>query len=249
MGFEVISADCMGQHLRYIAIVVLFVWTGTVEAQVITFDSIYEARLHAEAYFDLGIPTRAFADNMDRNGVGAGGELLYRVQGPAWIGLGAHSFRMDKYSVNYFEYFDGEPYEIKELTATRAVLAHLLFRFQPAHGRVITPYAQAGAGWHWFYTNTKLEDVEAGEVYDTFNDYMDTKFGFALQAGFMLTLPALPNMGLDLRMGYYGNASVQYLTFAPEEADPVSGYPIDSFVLEESVIDMLGVHIGFFWRW
>ena len=228
----------------------IFFMAGSVfsHAQLLTFDSVHSARLLVQGNFSLGVPIGDFGQSMERNGVGWGAEALYRIQGPAWIGLGGGMLRFDNYSIGYYDYFDGEPFEIEELTASRAAMAHVLLRFQPAHGEVFTPYVQAAVGWHWYFTNTKLTDVEFDEVIQTFSEQSDSRLGYGLQAGMLLTWPGIPNMGLDLRAGYLGNAAVNYLIYEPEEATGISGYPIDSFVPVETVVDMINIQIGFFAR-
>ena len=217
-------------------------------AQVLTFDSVYSARFQVQGHLSMGIPIGEFGEQMDRNGLGGGAEALFRLQGPAWIGLGGSAHRYDYDRITYFEFFDDERYEVEELTATRTAAAHLLFRFQPAHGRVFTPYFQAAIGWHWYFTNTKLKDAEFEEVFDQWNEDFDSRFGYGLSAGAMLTWPAVPEMGIDIRVGYFGNAAVRYLAYDPDSATGISGYPIDSFVTRETVVDLINVQIGFFYR-
>ena len=202
------------------------------------------AGFHMEAWFDWGIPIRDFGDNMYQDGFGFGVQMLYNVQGPVWLGLGMHTFRFDNFKISYFDFADGERYEIEEIAASRATMAHVVARFQPIHGEIFTPYLQANAGWHWFFSNSKLTDVEYDEEIDRINESQDSRFGYGLYAGVLITSRHLTNIGLDIRFGYLGNAAVDYLSSDPEERGYNGGFPIEYFEANNSAVDMLNLNVG-----
>ena len=112
---------------RNLTILILFSF-GILSAQTFSMDDMdvqdtIVAGFHMEGYFDWGIPIRDFGEGMYQNGVGGGFQLLYNVQGPIWLGLGMHTFRFDKFKISYYEYDGRDRYEIKEVTASRAMLA------------------------------------------------------------------------------------------------------------------------------
>src|SRR5690606_38103069 len=85
-------------------------------------------------YMDIGIPVGEFAMNMDRyNGLGIGGEVLYRLQpgGLIWGGIGVHSFALDRFGLNYSQQIDDIIYNYREQTTSRIFMAHAVLRFQP----------------------------------------------------------------------------------------------------------------------
>ena len=199
---------------------------------------------HMEAYFDHAIPIRDFGDDMYQNGVGVGFQMLYNVQGPIWLGLGLHTFRFDHFEVSYFDFDGGDRFEIEEITASRAVMGHLVARFQPIEGEIFTPYVQAGVGWHWYYTNTRLTDVEFDEEIDRFKDLDDSRLGYGIYAGVLITSRAMTNIGLDIRFGYLGNAAVEYMSSDPESRNYNGGFPIEYFEVNNSAVDMLNLNVG-----
>lgn len=199
----------------------------------------------ASLYLDVGIPTSTFSDNMRETGVGVGGEMLINLQkgGPVWAGIGVHSFAFDDFSITYFDQIDFDYIEIKELTASRLFVAAAVMRFQPPVDFVLRPYFQGAFGMHWFFTNTKIEDVEFDEVVSTIKENSDSELGFSLHAGVMVVTRKFPHIRGDVRFGFFRNASVEYMRYNANLPSP-SGFPIDYFEVKESPVEMLGVHVG-----
>jgi len=203
-----------------------------------------EPRFMTTAYFDWGIATRQFATNLDlNNGVGFGGEFLYRLQktGPAWGGLGVHSFMFDRYDLRYSQEIDGEVYNYKDRTASRVFMAHGLIRFQPEVRYLLRPYFQGALGVHWFFTNTTIRDTDLSEIVDRINENRDAVIGFAIHAGLHIVPARLPFLRGDLRFGYFRNASVEYMRYSDRLSGP---FAVDAFERKTSAVDMLGVHVG-----
>lgn len=212
--------------------------------QTIVLDEITNPKWEVQVYFDFGIPIGQFGDNMSSVGTGVGAEGLYKVQGPVKVGLGLHSFRYDKNKITYDEQFDDEVVEIKELTATRTITLHAIFRFQPELNSIFSPYVQGGIGWHWFYTNTKIKDLDNDEMIDQFNELRDSELGLALHAGVQISPESLQALNIDVRVGYFKNGPVTYLSYNAELERPPGAYPIEFFEARESVVQFLGIQVG-----
>ncbi len=205
-----------------------------------------EERWMAACYLDWGIPIDRFGENMDTPaGFGVGGELLYRIQskGPVWGGVGVHSFAFDTDALRYDDTVDGAVYHYKERTTSRLFIAQGVLRFQPEIYFVLRPYIQGAAGVHWFFTNTRIRDTDAGDIVDHFNEHREAVLGYALLAGVHYVPGRLPWLRGDVRLSYYRNASVEYLRYNPN-ADVVNGYPIEYFEHKISAVDLIAINIG-----
>lgn len=198
----------------------------------------------AGMHLDWGIAAQQFARNLSNdNGWGLGGELLINIQKerPLWGGLGVHSFAFDRYSLQYSQEIDGQFYNYQDRTVSRLFMLQGLVRFQPDLRFFVQPYIQGAAGINWFYTNTKIRDIDYDEQVDRVNENRDAIWGFALQGGVHVVHDDLPDLRWDLRFAYYRNASVEYLRYNRA----LSGnFPIDSFEPKISPVDLLGIHIG-----
>ncbi|MDX1478710.1 MAG: hypothetical protein R3301_13450 [Saprospiraceae bacterium] len=236
-------------HWRLVTTLFLLSLSVALVAQDVYDEDVEEAppreRWMGSVYVDFGIPLRQFERNINDNGLGFGGELLYNVQyqRPVWAGIGVHSFAFDDYSLIYTQVFDGEFFEYRELTASRMFAAHAIFRFQPDVDFIIQPYIQGGFGMHWFFTNTKIEDRAIDELVDQFGENRDSVLGYSLHFGLQYVPRGVPQFRIDLRVGYLRNASVEYMRYNPELGD-VDSFPIDYFETRTSAVDILGLHSG-----
>jgi hypothetical protein len=203
-----------------------------------------ESRWTGSAYMDWGIASSHFSTNLDHDyGLGVGGEFLYRLQkgGPVWGGLGVHSFIFDRYTLRYSQELDGEIFNYQDRTASRVFMAHGLLRFQPKIRFVIRPYVQGALGVHWFFTNTTIKDTDANEILDRINENRASVIGVAMHAGFHIVPPRFPDFRGDVRIGYFRNASVEYMRYSDELGGP---FAIDAFERKESAVDLIGIHVG-----
>ena len=206
---------------------------------------VYYPEWISSIYADFGIPLSYFADNLDKGGLGVGGEVLYNIKyrQPVWAGVGVHSFTFDNSSLGYAEIIDGELVNFDETTASRLFMAHFIVRFQPEIDFFIQPYLQAAVGMHWFFTNTKIEDVDFDEIVDRTKNNSDSVLGYGLHAGILIGPARSPYKG-DFRIGYFKNASVEYMRYNPNLGD-IDSYPIDFFETRVSVVDILGIQAAF----
>ncbi len=212
--------------------------------QTIYLDTISDPKWEVQVYFDFAIPIGEFGENLSNNGYGVGAEALYHVQEPVWIGIGMHSFRFDNNRITYEDQFGDDLVELREIAATRAMIVHAIFRFQPELNSIFSPYVQGGIGWHWFYTNTKIKDVENDEIIDQFNELRDSDLGIALHVGVQISPKSLQTLNIDVRFGYFKNSAVQYMRYDPDLNDSPGGYPIESFETKVSPVEFLGLHVG-----
>jgi len=234
------------QPSRYVFIGILALFSGSLRAQV--FDDstppYFLSRWMATMYIDWGITSKHFARNMhEDHGFGFGGELLYNIQDkkPLWGGVGVHSFSFDDDKLRYTQEIDGVLYNYKDHTASRVFIAHGVLRFQPDVTFCLRPYVQGAVGMHWFFTNTKVQDLDYDEQVDRINESRDSKLGFAFLAGVQYVPKKLPDFRIDLRCSYYRNASVEYLCYNP---DLGGSLPIDFFESKVSAVDIIGINVG-----
>jgi hypothetical protein len=201
-------------------------------------------QLKGSFYGEMGVGMNAFGRNMDRRtGFGLGGEFLVNLQrnGPVWAGVGIHSFAFDRDRLAYTQEFDGVIYNYEDLTVSRAFMAHGILRFQPEVDFFLKPYIQGGAGVHWLFTNTKIEDTDYDEEIEQINESRDASWGFTIQGGIEWSAKSFDAFRIDLRGGYFHNASVQYLRYNPN-ANGI--FPIDFFESRTSPVDLLGIQLG-----
>jgi hypothetical protein len=203
------------------------------------------SRWIASGYMDWGIAGHLFAQNMEENhGFGPGGEVLFNIQRrrPIWVGAGVHSFAFDDFRLTYMQEFDGILYTYEDHTVSRIFMAHGVIRFQPEVRFVLQPYIQGALGIHWFYTNTKVKDLDLAETVERINDNRAAVPGFTMHAGVQFVPRKLPDVRADLRVGYFRNASVEYLRYNPRTGG--GSFPIDYFEARTSPVDMIGINIG-----
>ena len=212
--------------------------------QMMNMEDPGDARWEAQVYFDMAVPLGDLADNMSTVGIGVGGEALYHVQGPAWVGLGMQSYRFDNRKITYLEQFDNENFEVDELTASRSIAAQVIARFQPELNSIFSPYIQGGIGWHWFYTNTKIKDIENDETIDQFSEYSDSDLGIAIQAGVQISPDAMQALSIDLRVGYFQNGQIEYMRYNPDIIVSQGAFPVESFEVVLSTVQFIGLQLG-----
>jgi hypothetical protein len=202
------------------------------------------ARFQAGGFFGVGIPTVDFSRHMETTGFGLGFEafLALKPRSPVWIGLGFHSFEFDSRSSIYVEEIEGYFYEFREKTASRLFVIHMLARYQPPLDFLLQPYIQMQAGYNHFFTNTKIEDTDLNEVVDRFPEHSSSVPGYALMAGVNI-VPSDPIWAIDLRVGYFGNPSTDYLVY-DEESDTGQTFPIETFDERQSSVQIIGLHLG-----
>ena len=104
--------------MRFITICLFVVACFPVSGQNLYLDTIANPKWEVQVYFDLAIPIGEFGENLSTNGYGVGGEGLYHVQDPVWVGIGVHSFRFDNDRITYEDQFDDDIVELRELTET-----------------------------------------------------------------------------------------------------------------------------------
>jgi hypothetical protein len=194
---------------------------------------------------DMGISSGQFAQNMNnRAAAGSNVELLIRLKKrqPVWAGLGYRAFAWDADEIVYTQQIDNEFYNYEERTVSRIAQVHGLLRFQPEVRWILQPYVQGAAGINWFYTNTRIIDVDYGETVDRINENRDLVPGFALQAGVEFGPRKIPELRFDVRIGYLNNASVEYLRYDPRL--DFGNFPIESFETKISSVEIVTVEFG-----
>ena len=138
--------------------------------------------------FMAGFPQGDFKDNVDENGFGIGGEILYSPStSPFGIGISLGF-------MNYGEESRREPFsttipdvEVEVKTTNNIVMGHLLFRAQSKIGP-IRPYADGLVGFNYLFTETKIEDVDDDDEIASSTNLDDGVFSYGAGGGVMLRL-------------------------------------------------------------
>ena len=196
-------------------------------------------------YGEAALPQGTFKSNTEReSGFGLGGEFLYRIRhnGPVFMGLGIHTFEFDNDAIEYEEEVDGVLFNTREKTASRLFHAGAVVRFQPEVNFVLQPYLQGIGGFNYFWTNTKLKDLDEDETFDRIHEGHSSVFTYGAQAGVQI-VPNFYEIRADLRVGYLRNSSVEYQVINRELGDENS-FPIDLFESKNSPIDLLTFQVG-----
>ncbi|HET6569257.1 MAG TPA: hypothetical protein VFG50_14915, partial [Rhodothermales bacterium] len=146
----------------------------------------------------FAVPQGDFADNVDRNGVGAtvffGGRLPHS---PLILGteVGLVNYGRDE----RLQLYDlaNVPVEVVDFaTSSNIVMGHLVARLQPPTG-IIQPYAEAVAGVNYFVTRTHIgSGIIIDDGFSASANMSDWAFTYGGGAGLDLTLYTGP-MGFD----------------------------------------------------
>lgn len=201
-------------------------------------------RFTFRGFGELAIPKAEFARNMDENGWGIGFDALYKIrkETPISIGIAMHTLSFDSKSLRYQDALDGVIYEYREVTASRLFALYGAIRFDPDIDFILKPYVQVNAGYHLFFTNTKIRDVDIDEVVDRIHEDHNSVPGYGLEAGIQF-FPDKSFWAIDLRVGYFGNSSVSYMVYN-EELDDGQSFPIFSFEEKNSPVTLLSIQLG-----
>lgn len=166
-------------------------------------------------------PVSQFRQNVE-HGFGGGGHVGYHFD-PA----GVFSLRADVGYLNYgkqSEYFVLPTYygyvDVQQETSNNILVASIGPQLAVPVGP-IRPYVNAGVGFAYFYTETSLNDADAGNSLASQTDFSDNSLVYSVGAGVTIPLAAAgQNFGLDLGARYHAIGRTRYLTKGDITADP-----------------------------
>ena len=139
--------------------------------------------------FSMGFPQTEFSENVDNVGFGLSGHFGYQIpRSPVSIGatvgflIYGRESRKEPLSTTI-------PDIIVDVVTTNNILTgHLLMRVQPlASDAAIKPYLEGLFGFHYLWTQTKIEDWDDGDDDDiSSKNYDDAALSYGGGAGLMI---------------------------------------------------------------
>ncbi len=136
--------------------------------------------------FQLGFPTGEYKDQIDKTGVGLGGDILFSPRRvPLGIGLSLGWFQVGSESRE--EPFSTTIPDVTVDVETENALAQfvVLLRAQPKQG-VIRPYADGVLGLNYLYTRTSIKNASGGEEVASSTNLDDAAFAYGVGGGAMV---------------------------------------------------------------
>lgn len=203
----------------------------------------------AGIHFDVGAPRDEFRDNLDRNGYGGS---ITGVIHPASsvIGLGIELGFM-----NYGHETRNEPLSttipdvsVRVTNSNNIVLGHLFLRLRQRFGWA-EPYMDGLVGFHYLYTDSKIENLRNDEEIASSVNLDDTVFSYGLGGGVMFRLAEVPvnegtvdmlGISLDLKIRYLRGGNAEYLKEGSIRRDNGA----ISYDIRKSRTDMLLYQVG-----
>ena len=195
----------------------------------------------------LGFPQGDFKDEVDKTGVGIGGEILYSP-GKSIFGIGASMGFMVYGHDKHREPFSSTiPNVFVEVTTDNNIfLGHLLFRIQPKKGP-IRPYGEGLIGLNYLFTKTTIKDEGDSEDIASSTDMDDAVLSYGAGGGVMVTLySGDPSRGklwrlmLDLRLRYLVGGEAEYLKEGSIEVEDGQVF----YDISKSKTDLMTAQIG-----
>ncbi len=136
--------------------------------------------------FQLAFPQGDYKDQIDKTGVGVGGDFLYAPHNsPIGIGVSLGWFQVG--DENRTEPFSTTIPDVTVDVNTSNNLAQfmLLLRLQPKHGPIL-PYADGLLGMNYLYTRTTIKNASNDEEVASSTNREDNAFGYGFGGGLMI---------------------------------------------------------------
>jgi hypothetical protein len=186
-------------------------------------------------------PTKKFIDH-DRWGYQV--EFQYRIQynKPFLAGICYNESTLSRYVLTYTQSSGNGDTEIKEKANTRRIEPGLCAGFYPEVNWLFQPYLNGRIGFAIFQTSSILTDNETQENIDRISESTSAAPSYGLDFGIHI-VPNIWYIRGDLRFGFSGNTSVDYLVLDRENAG-TTGFPIDYFLQHSSAGKWLKITAG-----
>ncbi|MEW5925236.1 MAG: outer membrane beta-barrel protein [Candidatus Zixiibacteriota bacterium] len=166
----------------------------------------------------LGFPQGDFKDELNKTGVGIGGEILYSP-GKSIFGIGASlGFMVYGHEKSRVPFSPTVPNVFVEVSTDNNIFqGHLMLRVQPKNGP-IRPYGEGLIGLNYLFTKTTIKDEGDSEDIASSTDLDDAVFSYGAGGGVMVNLYSgdptrgkLWKLMLDLRLRYLIGGEAEYL--------------------------------------
>lgn len=156
-------------------------------------------------------------------------EFQYRLQynKPFLLGGYYSELPVSLYSHEYIQSTGNGDITIKETAKTRRPEFGLTAGFYPEINWLLQPYLQGRFGWAIFQTSSILKDIDTDEEVDRISEFTTAAPSYGLDIGVHI-VPNIWFLRGDVRIGFIGNTSTDFLLLDKEEAG-TTGLPIDYF--------------------
>lgn len=201
-------------------------------------------RWMVSAHFNFLNPEPPINEFLTGNQIGYQVEAQYRVQynKPFLAGIYFSESVLSKHTIKYDQSSGVGNIRIKEKANTRRVETGLTAGFYPEINWLLQPYIQGRFGLSIFQTSSILTDRDSDETIERISE----STSFAPAYGLDLGIHIVPNIWYirgDVRIGFTGNTSTDYLLLDKENAG-TTGYPIDYFLEHSSAGKWLKISAG-----
>ncbi|MEO6133144.1 MAG: hypothetical protein ABIQ02_14985 [Saprospiraceae bacterium] len=196
----------------------------------------------ASGYY--GVPQSPIDKFVDTEQWGYSAELQYRLQynKPFLGGIFYNESTLSRYVLKYTQTSGIGDVNVREKANTRRLEVGLSAAFYPEINWLLQPYLIGRAGVAIFQTSSILTDQDTNESIDRISESTSSAPAYGLDFGIHV-VPVIWYLRGDVRVGFSGNTSTDYLILDKKNAGP-TGYPIDYFVLHSSAGKWLKISIG-----
>jgi len=193
------------------------------------------------ASFQTLLPISTFGEKMNQPGYGGQLEFLVNLnQTPFYAGFASS---IANFGNEVYDFTDAEGFDLKWKTNSSLWSTHLLLHVEPKMNIPFQPYVSGQLGFNHFFTVSRLVDPEIDDnPLERFVDDNSWGVSYGGSAGFLIPLDKKWLTMLNLKGTYLrGSRSSYYSKLADVNVMEDS---IEAFELQESVVDMIGLHIG-----
>lgn len=209
-----------------------------------------QSSFQAGLNFSLGFPQSEFSENVDNIGFGLSGHFSYQIpRSPVTIGstLGfliyGRESRKEPLSTTI-------PDIIVDVVTTNNILTgHLMMRVQPlANDAIIKPYLEGLFGFHYLWTETKIEDWDNDDDDISSKNYDDAAMSYGGGGGLMIRVyqgqkeksHGFFSVNIDIGVRYLLGGEAAYL----KEGDIIRDNGKVIYSPSQSTTDLLTTTVG-----
>lgn len=190
------------------------------------------------------IPQAPAKKFIDHNSWGYQFDAQYRVQynKPFMAGIYYHETGLSKYVLKYTQASGTGDVLIRDKANTRRLEAGFSAGFYPEINWLLQPYIIGRAGLAIFQSSSILTDDDTNESIERLSESTTYAPGYGLDFGVHI-VPVIWYIRGDVRIGFSGNTSVDYLILDKKNAGTTE-YPIDYFVQHTTAGKWLKISVG-----
>ncbi|MEX0602212.1 MAG: outer membrane beta-barrel protein [Bacteroidota bacterium] len=202
------------------------------------------------ANFLIGIPQGEFRSTLDNTGIGLGVDFAYTPTASPFAFGAEFGFLLVGQETREEPFSTTIPdVKVDVTTSNNMVLGNLFVRVQPSSG-LLRPYLEALGGFHYLYTDTKIENQRDGEEVASSTNFSDLAWSYGAGGGVMIKVyepdpdeysePQIGELLIDFRLRYRSGGKAEYLQ---EGSIRREGGQI-TYDVSRSKTDLLTVQIG-----